>query len=77
MLDGVRSRNGRALSELCDDRFEQMDADALEVLDTDIRLPDVGRRGIPHDLTAGPQAHPILPTASAGLGCQRAQGSWS
>jgi hypothetical protein len=41
-----------ALCELCDDRFERMDAGALEVLDTDIGLPDVERRRIPHDLTA-------------------------
>jgi hypothetical protein len=65
LLDGVRKRTQPPLSELCDDRFEQIGAEALEVLDTDSRLPDVGRRGFPHDLTPGPQAHPILPTASA------------
>ena len=53
MSDGVRKRTQPALSELCDDRFEHMDAEVLEVLDTDIRLPDIGRRGIPRDLTAG------------------------
>ncbi|HXO51991.1 MAG TPA: hypothetical protein VN888_13405 [Mycobacterium sp.] len=37
MPDGVRKRTQPALSEWCDDRFEQMDAEALEVLDTDIR----------------------------------------
>ena len=45
-LDWVRSHNEPTLAELCDARFEQMRAEALEVLDTDARIPYVRRRGI-------------------------------
>ena len=44
-LDWVRGHNEPTLAELCDDRFEQMRAEALEVLDTDARIPYVRRRG--------------------------------
>ena len=54
-LDWVRSHNEPTLAELCDvgappprregGRFEQMRAEALEVLDTDARIPYVRRRG--------------------------------
>jgi prolyl oligopeptidase len=44
-LDWVRRHNEPTLGELCDDRFEQMRAEALEVLDTDARIPYVRRRG--------------------------------
>ncbi len=44
-LDWVRSHNEPTLAELCDDRFEQMRREALEVLDTDSRIPYVRRRG--------------------------------
>src|SRR6476619_2523636 len=44
-LDWVRSHNEPTLAELCDARFEQMRAEALEVLDTDARIPYVRRRG--------------------------------
>jgi prolyl oligopeptidase len=44
-LDWVRRHNDPTLAELCDDRFEQMRAEALEVLDTDTRIPYVRRRG--------------------------------
>ena len=45
VLEWVRQRTQPTLSELCDDRFEQMRAEALDVLDADTRIPDVGRRG--------------------------------
>jgi prolyl oligopeptidase len=44
-LDWVRHRNERTLAELGGDRFERMRAEALEVLDTDARIPYVRRRG--------------------------------
>ena len=44
-LDWVRAHNQPTLDELCDDEFEQMRTEALEVLDTDARIPYVRRRG--------------------------------
>jgi prolyl oligopeptidase len=44
-LDWVRKHNEPTLAELGGDRFEQMRAEALEVLDTDARIPYVLRRG--------------------------------
>jgi len=44
-LDWVRKRNEPTLSELGGDRLEQMREEALEVLDTDARIPYVRRRG--------------------------------
>ncbi|MDT5280192.1 MAG: prolyl oligopeptidase, partial [Mycobacterium sp.] len=44
-LDWVRKRNEPTLDELGGDRFEQMRSEALEVLDTDARIPYVRRRG--------------------------------
>ena len=44
-LDWVRRHNEPTLAELCDQNFEQMRAEALEVLDTDARIPYVRRRG--------------------------------
>jgi prolyl oligopeptidase len=44
-LDWVRKHNEPTLGELIGDRFEQMRAEALEVLDTDARIPYVRRRG--------------------------------
>jgi prolyl oligopeptidase len=44
-LGWVRQHNEPTLAELCDDRFEHMRAEALEVLDTDARIPYVRRRG--------------------------------
>ena len=44
-LDWVRKRNEPTLSELGGERFEQMRTEALEVLDTDARIPYVRRRG--------------------------------
>ncbi len=44
-LDWVRRHNEPTLAELCDDEFEQMRTEALEVLDTDARIPYVRRRG--------------------------------
>jgi prolyl oligopeptidase len=44
-LDWVRARNEPTLTEFRDARFEQMRAEALEVLDTDARIPYVVRRG--------------------------------
>jgi prolyl oligopeptidase len=44
-LDWVRARNDPTLAELCDDQFETMRAEALEVLDTDARIPYTRRRG--------------------------------
>ncbi len=44
-LDWVRRHNEPTLAELCDERFEQMRTEALEVLDTDSRIPYVRRRG--------------------------------
>lgn len=44
-LDWVRRHNEPTLADLGGDRFEQMRAEALEVLDTDARIPYVRRRG--------------------------------
>lgn len=44
-LDWVRAHNDPTLAELGGDRFEQMRTEALEVLDTDARIPYVRRRG--------------------------------
>ena len=44
-LDWVRKHNEPTLDEFGGDRFEQMRAEALEVLDTDARIPYVRRRG--------------------------------
>jgi prolyl oligopeptidase len=44
-LDWVRRHNEPTLAELSGERFEQMRAEALEVLDTDARIPYVRRRG--------------------------------
>lgn len=44
-LDWVRARNEPTLAEFCDGQFERMRAEALEVLDTDARIPYVVRRG--------------------------------
>src|ERR1700745_956056 len=44
-LDWVRARNEPALAEFRDAEFERMRIEALEVLDTDARIPYVVRRG--------------------------------
>lgn len=44
-LAWVRARNEPTIAELGGERFEQMRAEALEVLDTDARIPYVRRRG--------------------------------
>ncbi|MDD4866179.1 MAG: prolyl oligopeptidase family serine peptidase [Mycobacterium sp.] len=44
-LDWVRARNAPTISQFCDERFARMRAEALEVLDTDARIPYVLRRG--------------------------------
>src|SRR6185295_18688577 len=44
-LGWVRQHNEPILADLRDDRFEQMRTQALEVLDTDARIPYVRRRG--------------------------------
>jgi prolyl oligopeptidase len=44
-LDWVRARNEPTLAEFRDAQFEQMRTEALEVLDTDARIPYVVRRG--------------------------------
>lgn len=44
-LEWVRAHNEPTLAELSDDRFEEMRREALEVLDTDSRIPYVRRRG--------------------------------
>ncbi|WP_322857452.1 prolyl oligopeptidase family serine peptidase [Mycobacterium shigaense] len=44
-LDWVRARNEPTQAEFCDARFEQLRIEALEVLDTDARIPYVRRRG--------------------------------
>ncbi len=44
-LDWVRKHNEPTLAELGGERFEQMRSEALEVLDTDARIPYVRRRG--------------------------------
>jgi prolyl oligopeptidase len=44
-LAWVRGHNDPTLDELCTDRFDEFRAQALEVLDTDARIPYVARRG--------------------------------
>jgi prolyl oligopeptidase len=44
-LGWVRAHNEPTLAELCDDRFDELRTQALEVLDTDSRIPYVRRRG--------------------------------
>jgi prolyl oligopeptidase len=44
-LDWVRARNEPTLAEFGGAQFEKMRTEALEVLDTDARIPYVGRRG--------------------------------
>ena len=44
-LDWVRARNDATTAELSDEQFEGMRIEALEVLDTDTRIPYVRRRG--------------------------------
>ncbi|MEE6135464.1 prolyl oligopeptidase family protein [Mycobacterium sp. 050128] len=44
-LDWVRARNKPTMAQFCDADFERMRAEALEVLDTDARIPYVRRRG--------------------------------
>jgi prolyl oligopeptidase len=44
-LDWVRTRNEPTRAEFCDAEFERMRAEALEVFDTDARIPYVRRRG--------------------------------
>jgi prolyl oligopeptidase len=44
-LDWVRRHNEPTLTDLGSERFDQMRAEALEVLDTDSRIPYVRRRG--------------------------------
>ncbi|KGI66654.1 prolyl oligopeptidase family serine peptidase [Mycolicibacterium rufum] len=44
-LEWVRAHNEPTVAELGGERFEQMRAEALEVLDTDTRIPYVRRRG--------------------------------
>lgn len=44
-LTWVRARNETTVTEFSDARFEQMRTEALEVLDTDTRIPYVRRRG--------------------------------
>ncbi|MDT5264586.1 MAG: prolyl oligopeptidase, partial [Mycobacterium sp.] len=44
-LEWVDARNEPTLADLGGERFEQMRAEALEVLDTDSRIPYVRRRG--------------------------------
>src|SRR3984893_19189098 len=44
-LDWVRARNEPTVAEFSGEQFERMRAEALEVLDTDARIPYVRRRG--------------------------------
>jgi prolyl oligopeptidase len=44
-LEWVRAHNEPTLTELSDEQFEEMRREALEVLDTDSRIPYVRRRG--------------------------------
>jgi prolyl oligopeptidase len=44
-LDWVRARNEPTQTEFCDATFDQLRTEALEVLDTDARIPYVRRRG--------------------------------
>src|ERR1700722_14877523 len=44
-LDWVRTRNEPTQAEFCDATFDRLRTEALEVLDTDARIPYVRRRG--------------------------------
>lgn len=44
-LDWVAQHNGRTLARLSGERFEQMRIDALDVFDSDTRIPGVSRQG--------------------------------
>ena len=44
-LDWVRNRNDSTIAEFSGEQFEKMRLEALEVLDTDTRIPYVRRRG--------------------------------
>ena len=44
-LDWVRARNAPTVAEFSGEEFERMRTEALEVLDTDARIPYVRRRG--------------------------------
>ena len=44
-LDWVRARNEPTVAEFSGEEFERMRTEALEVLDTDARIPYVRRRG--------------------------------
>ena len=44
-LDWVRTRNDATVAELGGERFEKFQAEVLEVIDTDDRIPYPGRRG--------------------------------
>ncbi|MGH9206627.1 MAG: S9 family peptidase, partial [Acidimicrobiales bacterium] len=44
-LNWVRARNEPTVAEFSGAEFERMRAEALEVLDTDARIPYVSRRG--------------------------------
>jgi prolyl oligopeptidase len=44
-LEWVRAQNEPTLGELCGERFEQMRAEALEIMNADTRIPTVKRRG--------------------------------
>jgi prolyl oligopeptidase len=44
-LDWVRARNEPTVAEFSGEEFERMRTEALEVLDTDSRIPYVRRRG--------------------------------
>lgn len=44
-LDWVRARNEPTMAQFCSGEFERLRAEALEVLDTDTRIPYVVRRG--------------------------------
>lgn len=54
-LDWVRARNEPTLARFRDEEFERMRAEALEVLDTDARIPYVVRRHRPRGLVASRQ----------------------
>src|ERR1700682_4348237 len=44
-LDWVERHNAPSLARLSGERFEQMRADALDVFDSDTRIPGVARQG--------------------------------
>lgn len=44
-LAWVRAHNEPTIAELSGDRFEAMQSEVLEILDTDARIPYPGRRG--------------------------------